>query len=94
MLFSENSGRELKEAKIKALLHNVAVQLASHLNVFYTIEFSFKYKGSQQRSICVFKAYIQIILTEFFGGSILSKVGNLQTFCKFLLNLFSYALCE
>ena len=33
--------------KLGALLHNVIVQLASHLDVFYVVEFSFKSNDSQ-----------------------------------------------
>ena len=54
--------------KIEALLHNIIVQSASHLDVLYTLEFSFKITDSQQRSICVFEAYIQVILTKFLKG--------------------------
>ena len=32
--------------KLEALLHNVTIQLASHLNVLYSIGFSFKSNGS------------------------------------------------
>ena len=47
-------------------MHNVFVQLASHLDVLYNVEFSFKSNGAQRRSICVFGEYIQVILIEFF----------------------------
>ena len=30
-----------------ALLHNVSIPSAHHVDVFYTVEFSFKYDGSQ-----------------------------------------------
>ena len=72
--FSANSGGELSGA----LVPNVSVQLASHLNVLYTLEFSLRFNGSQWRSISVFGAYIEVSLIEFFGGSILSKAGNLS----------------
>ena len=42
-----------------ALLHNVTIELASHVDVLYTMEFSFKSDGSQWRSVCVFRAYIR-----------------------------------
>ena len=77
-----------------ALLHNVIVQLASHLNMLYIVEFSFRSNGCQHRSICIFGVYIQINLRELFGRSILSRQGIFQTFCKFILNTFNYALCE
>ena len=38
------------------------VQLVSHLDMLYTVEFSFKSNSSQWRSICVFEAYIQLSL--------------------------------
>ena len=59
-------------------MHNITIQLASHLDVLYFVEFLFKSNGSQWISICIFGAYIQVSLTEFFGGSILSKAGNLS----------------
>ena len=65
-------------AKLEALLHNIIVQLASHLNMLFTKELSFKSKSFQQRLICVFGAYIQVVLIEFFEGSILSKAGNIS----------------
>ena len=77
--FSANSGGELRVAKIKALLRNVRVQLASHLDVLYIVEFSFRSDGSQRRSICVFGAYIQEILTKFFWGSYCSMQEIFQT---------------
>ena len=43
-------------------MHNVIVQLASLLDVLYTVEFS------QHRSTYVFGVYIQVSLREFFGG--------------------------
>ena len=49
--------------KLETLLHNVTTQLASHLDVLYFVEFSFKSNNSQWRSICVFGAYIQVSLT-------------------------------
>ena len=66
-------------------MHNVTVQLASQVDVLYTIKFSFKYDGSQGRSICVFGANIHISLIEFFEGFVLSKVGNLSNICKILI---------
>ena len=60
-------------AKIRALLHNVTIQLGRHLDVLYTIEFSFRSNSFQRKSTCVFGEYIQISLRELFGGSILSK---------------------
>ena len=53
-------------AKIRESLHNVTIQLASHLDVLYTIEFSFRSNGSQWISICVFEAYIHVSLRKFF----------------------------
>ena len=44
----------------------MTIQLASHLDVFYTVEFSFKSNGSQWRSTCVFGEYILVNLREFF----------------------------
>ena len=38
--FSANSGGELRVAEIRALLHNVTVRLASHLDVLHIVEFS------------------------------------------------------
>ena len=64
--------------KLGAFLYNVTIQLASHLDVLYTVEFSFRFNGSQQRSTCVFGAHIQVSLREFFEGSILSKAQNLS----------------
>ena len=64
--------------KLGALLQYVTVQLASHLHVLYTIEFSFRSNSSQWRSICIFGAYIEVSLIGFFGGSISSKAGNLS----------------
>ena len=61
-----------------ALLQYVTVQLASHLDVLYTVLFSFRSNGSQWRSICVFGVYIVVSLTGLFGGSILFKVRNLS----------------
>ena len=69
----------------RALMQYVTVQLASHLDVLYTVEFSFKSNGSQQRSICVFGAYIEASLTGFSGGPYCPRQGIFQTFCKFLL---------
>ena len=58
-ILKENCGGQ----KLETLLHNVTVQLASHLDVLYSIEFSIKSNGSQWRSICVFGAYIHASLT-------------------------------
>ena len=44
--------------EIGALLHNLSVQLVSHVDVLYTIEFSFRYDDSQWKSTCVFGVYI------------------------------------
>ena len=55
-------------AKLGAFLYNVTIQLASHLDVLYKIEFSFRSNGSQWRSTCVFGAYIHISLRQFLGG--------------------------
>ena len=77
-----------------ALLHNVTIQLASHLDVLYIVEFSFKSTDSQQRSICVIGVYIQVSLRNFLKGPYCPRHSIFQTFCKFLLNLFNYALCE
>ena len=73
-ILKENCGWQ----KLETLLHNVTIQLASHLDVLYSLEFSFRSNGSQLRSICVFGAYIHINLIQFFGRSILSKVRNLS----------------
>ena len=81
-------------AKLGALLHNVTIQLASHLNLLYIVEFSFKSNSFQWRSICVFGIYIQVILREFFVGPNYPRQGIFQMFSKFLLNLFRNALCE
>ena len=59
-------------------MHNITIQLASHLDVLYYVEFSFRSNGSQWRSVCVFGAYIHVSLTQFFEGFILSKAGNLS----------------
>ena len=85
-MFSANSGGELRAVKIRGIA-------TSHFHVLYIVEFSFRFNNSQQKSICEFGAYIQIILTKFFGGHCLRQ-GIFQTFCKFLLNPFSYALFE
>ena len=55
------------------LLENVQLEsqlrlLASHLDVLYILEFSFRSNRSQWRSMCVFGAYIEVSLREFFGG--------------------------
>ena len=89
-VLKENCGWQ----KLETLLHNVIVQLASHLDVLYYVGFSFRSNGSQWRSICVFGAYIQVSLTQFFGGPYCSRQGIFPTFCKFLLNWFNYALYE
>ena len=67
-----------------ALLRNVTVQLASHVDVFYIIEFSFKFGNFQWRSMYVFGAYIQVSLIKFFEGSILSKARNLLNILQIL----------
>ena len=60
----------------------VTIQLASHLDVLYIVEFSFRSNGSQWRSICAFGAYTKVSLIGFFGGSILSKARNLLNIYK------------
>ena len=65
-------------AKIRGIAAQCNIQLASYLNLLYKIEFSFRSNNSQWRSICVFGAYIEVSLIEFFGGSILSKTKNLS----------------
>ena len=47
---------------------------------------SFRSNGSQQRSICIFGACIEVGLTGFIGGPYCPRQGIFQTFCKFLLN--------
>ena len=89
-ILNENRGWK----KLGALLQYVTVQLASHLQVLYAIEFSFRSNGCQRRSICVFGAYIEVNLIGFLGGPYCPRQGIFQTFCKFLSNLVSYALCE
>ena len=59
-------------------MQNITVQLASHLDVLYIVEFSFKSNSSQRRSICVFGAYNHVSLREFFEGSILFEAQNLS----------------
>ena len=44
--FSTNSSQEFGVAKLRALLHNVTIQLASHLDVLYIVEFLFKSNDS------------------------------------------------
>ena len=59
-VFPANSEGELWQ-KLEMLLHNVNVQLASHLDVLYfveSVEFSSRSISSQCRSICVFGVYI------------------------------------
>ena len=51
-----------------ALLQYVTIQSASHLHVLYTVEFLFRFNGSQRRSICVFGVYIEVGLMGFLGG--------------------------
>ena len=64
--------------KLEALLYNVTIPLARHMDVLYTLKLSFRSNSSQWRSICIFEVYIHISLIEFFGGSILSKAWNLS----------------
>ena len=65
----------------------ITIQLASYLNVLYTIEFSFRFNSFQWRSICVFEGYIQEILTFFLEGPYCPRKEIFQTFRKFSLNL-------
>ena len=85
-LFFSKFWRRIEGGKLEALsVHNVTVQLASHLDMLYSIEFSF---------MCIWNIYSEVILIEFFKNSYCPRQGIFQTFCKVLLNPFSYALCE
>ena len=66
MFFQEILEENYKRQKLEALLYNVTVPLASHLDVLYFLEFSFISNVSQWRSICVFRVYIKVKLIEFF----------------------------
>ena len=46
-VFLENFKGELRVVEMGALLHNVTIPFASHMDVLYIVEFSFKYDGSQ-----------------------------------------------
>ena len=75
-ILKENCGWQ----KLKTLLHNVTVQLAGHLDVLYSVEFSFRSKGSHWRSICVFGdqyVYSSKFDTVFWEVHIV-QVGNLS----------------
>ena len=65
-------------AKLGAFLHNVIVQLPSHLDVLYIVEFSFRSNGSQWRSTCVFGVYIQVSLREFLGVHIIQGTKSFK----------------
>ena len=59
-------------------MYNVTIQLLSHLDVLYSVEFSFKSNGSQWRSyMCIWSVYLGKF-ERVFGGSILSKAQNLS----------------
>ena len=94
MLFQQILKENCGWQRLETLLHDVTIRLASHLDVLYSVEFSLRSKCSQWRSICVFGAYIQVNLTQFLGRPYCLRQGIFPTFCKFLLNWLSYALCE
>ena len=86
MFFQQILKENCRWQKLETLLHNVIVQLASHLDVLYYVDFTFRSNGFQWRSICVCGTYIQVSLIQFLGGPYCRRQGIFLKFCKLLLN--------